>query len=85
MNEDNATFADVMGLIRLVKETVRERFGVSLQEEVRIISRIRASIFRRSGVVQFQRHSRLNTLSEFAIKRILVPRRFEGVRAQSLR
>lgn len=38
MNEDNATFDDVMGLIRLVKETVRERFGVSLQEEVRVIS-----------------------------------------------
>lgn len=38
MNEDNATFQDVMGLMQLVKETVHTRFGIVLEEEVRIIS-----------------------------------------------
>ena len=38
MNEDGATFADVMALIRLAKERVRERFGVALEEEVRVVA-----------------------------------------------
>lgn len=37
MNEGNARFDDIMYLIRLAKETVRERFGITLEEEVRII------------------------------------------------
>lgn len=39
MNEDNASFADVLELIRLVKETVLARHGIELHEEVRIITR----------------------------------------------
>lgn len=39
MNEDNASFEDVLGLIHLVKETVFAQHGVKLQEEVRIITR----------------------------------------------
>lgn len=38
MNEDGATFADVMALIQLVKERVRGRFGVTLEEEVRVVA-----------------------------------------------
>ena len=38
MNEKDATFEDIRGLIRQVKETVFERFGVTLEEEVRIIA-----------------------------------------------
>lgn len=38
MNEHDATFDDVMGLIRLVKDTVQARYGIALHEEVRIIS-----------------------------------------------
>ena len=38
MNEDNASFEDVLALIRLVKATVQERFGILLEEEVRIIN-----------------------------------------------
>lgn len=37
MNEDGASFEDVLYLITLVKDTIRERFGVELHEEVRII------------------------------------------------
>lgn len=37
MNECNATYEDIMGLISLCKERVREQFGLDLQEEVRII------------------------------------------------
>ncbi|HQN01706.1 MAG TPA: UDP-N-acetylenolpyruvoylglucosamine reductase, partial [Candidatus Hydrogenedentes bacterium] len=37
MNEDNASFEDVLGLIQLVKDTVYTRFGIRLEEEVRII------------------------------------------------
>jgi UDP-N-acetylmuramate dehydrogenase len=37
MNENNASFDDVVGLVWLVKDRVRERFGVTLEEEVRII------------------------------------------------
>ncbi len=37
MNDDNATFDDVLYLITLMKETVQHRFGVELREEVRII------------------------------------------------
>ncbi len=37
MNEDNASFEDVLGLIQLVKDTVYARFGIRLEEEVRII------------------------------------------------
>lgn len=38
MNEDQATFEDIMGLITLAKRRVFEEFGVKLEEEVRIIS-----------------------------------------------
>ena len=37
MNENNATFDDIVWLIELCKKRVREQFGVELQEEVRII------------------------------------------------
>jgi len=38
MNEDNASFDDVLGLIRLMKQTVHDTHGVTLEEEVRIIT-----------------------------------------------
>ena len=34
MNEDNATSADILYLIGLAKQTVRERHGIELEEEV---------------------------------------------------
>ena len=34
MNEDNATAADILGLIELVRRTVQERHGVELETEV---------------------------------------------------
>lgn len=34
MNEDNATSADILALIALVKKTVQDTFGVRLEEEV---------------------------------------------------
>ena len=37
MNEDNASFQDVYGLMELARDTVRARFGVELEPEVRII------------------------------------------------
>ena len=37
LNTDNAKAADVYALIRLVEETVRERFGVRLEREVKLI------------------------------------------------
>jgi UDP-N-acetylmuramate dehydrogenase len=37
MNEQGATCEDILGLINLCKERVRERFGIELHEEVRII------------------------------------------------
>lgn len=37
MNEDSASFDDIIALIELCKRTVYERFGVQLEEEVRII------------------------------------------------
>lgn len=37
MNEDNASFSDVIALITLAKETVLREHGVQLEEEVRII------------------------------------------------
>ena len=37
MNEDSATFDDIVGLIERCKQRVREQFGVELEEEVRII------------------------------------------------
>lgn len=37
MNEGNASFKDVLSLIHLAKSRVRERFGIELEEEVRII------------------------------------------------
>ncbi len=37
MNEDNASFDDVLGLVRLAKQRVLEKFGVALEEEVRVI------------------------------------------------
>ncbi len=37
MNEDGARFGDVHGLIQLAKDTVREQWGVELEEEVRIV------------------------------------------------
>ena len=38
MNEDHASFDDILGLINEVKATVHARFGVTLEEEVRIIA-----------------------------------------------
>lgn len=38
MNEDNATFEDVLSLIRLCQETVRDRSGIELEPEVVIVS-----------------------------------------------
>lgn len=37
MNEDSASFADIMALIDVCKKAVHDRFGVQLEEEVRII------------------------------------------------
>ena len=37
-NDDNASFEDVRGLIQLVKDTVFDRCGIMLEEEVRIIT-----------------------------------------------
>ena len=37
MNDANASFEDVLGLIQLCKERVREQFGIDLHEEVKII------------------------------------------------
>jgi len=37
MNEHHARFEDVLYLIRLARNTVRERFGIELEPEVRII------------------------------------------------
>ena len=37
MNEANATFEDIIGLMDLCKREVRRRFGIELEEEVRII------------------------------------------------
>lgn len=38
MNENHATYDDVRGLMLLAKETVRERFGIVLEEEVKLIT-----------------------------------------------
>jgi UDP-N-acetylmuramate dehydrogenase len=38
MNEEGASFDDIRGLIELAKGEVRARFGIELQEEVRVIS-----------------------------------------------
>jgi UDP-N-acetylmuramate dehydrogenase len=37
LNEDSATASDVKGLIELVKKSVKEKFGIDLEEEVRYI------------------------------------------------
>ncbi len=37
MNEDHATFADILSLIELARRSVRDRFGIELEEEVRIL------------------------------------------------
>lgn len=37
MNEQQARFTDILHLIQLAKDTVHEKFGVELEEEVRII------------------------------------------------
>ncbi len=37
MNDQNATFSDILSLIELAKHRVRDRFGILLEEEVRII------------------------------------------------
>ena len=39
MNEDNATCDDILWLIDLCKRRVKERFGIELQEEVRIFGK----------------------------------------------
>lgn len=39
VNENQATFQDILDLIELCKTRVRETFGIDLQEEVRIIRR----------------------------------------------
>ncbi|MCX5759220.1 MAG: hypothetical protein NTU83_12065, partial [Candidatus Hydrogenedentes bacterium] len=38
MNEDGATFDDILALIKLCKTRVHEQFGILLEEEVRIIA-----------------------------------------------
>ncbi len=38
MNENNASFTDILELIELAKEKVRENSGVTLEEEVRVIA-----------------------------------------------
>ncbi len=43
MNENSASFQDVLFLIELAKATVRDRFGIDLREEVRIIDAARMS------------------------------------------
>lgn len=37
MNDDNATYEDVRGLMLMAKEAVAEKFGVTLEEEVTLI------------------------------------------------
>ncbi len=37
MNENNATFTDVLSLMRLARDAVRDRFGIELEPEVRVI------------------------------------------------
>ena len=37
MNENDATFQDILYLINLCKQCVRNRFGIDLHEEVRVI------------------------------------------------
>jgi UDP-N-acetylmuramate dehydrogenase len=37
MNENNAQFSDIIGLIQLAKKSVQEKFGIELEEEVRVI------------------------------------------------
>lgn len=37
INEDNASFADVMELIHEIQRVVREKFGVSLEMEVKVV------------------------------------------------
>jgi len=37
VNEENAKSADVLSLMRVVRETVFNRFGIMLEPEVRII------------------------------------------------
>ncbi len=37
INDRDATAADVQSLIRMIKERVKEQFGIELQEEVRIV------------------------------------------------
>ena len=37
VNRKNATAADILSLMRLIQETVQERFGIALEPEVRII------------------------------------------------
>ena len=44
MNDANATFDDVLSLIALAKETVREKHGLALEEEVRIIRAPRPAV-----------------------------------------
>jgi len=41
LNEGGATAADIEGLIRAIQARVRERFGVELKAEVRIIGESR--------------------------------------------
>ena len=38
MNDSDARFDDIVGLITLCKATVKERFGIDLREEVVIVS-----------------------------------------------
>ena len=41
VNEDNATCDDILGLMDLCKGAVKEKFGIELQEEVKIFGRAR--------------------------------------------
>jgi len=37
VNDGGATAADVLGLMRLARDTVRERFGITLAPEVELL------------------------------------------------
>ena len=41
VNIDNATTDDILRLIRLIQRTVKHKFGVQLEPEVKIIGNIR--------------------------------------------
>jgi UDP-N-acetylmuramate dehydrogenase len=38
INRDNATTEDVLNLMRSVRKTVNEKFGVTLEEEIKLLN-----------------------------------------------